>query len=334
MKNGSGFQRCGLTYLTIVTAILFYLFTAIPAFSQLPTGTILGVVHDSSGAVVPGATVTIRNQDTNITRTTPTETDGSYRFPAIPAGTYEIEATHGGFETVKESGITLTVGQEAVQNITLSVGATSQTVEVTAVAPLVNTTNGTIGEVVNEQKVQDLPLNGRNYQDLNLLQPGISRIEVGSNTGAGGGGDVFSSNGAPIRSNAYLLDGAPMVNDFGTATSSVANTTLGVDGIKEFRTVTNSFDAQYGLVMGSVMTIVTKDGTNQFHGDAFEYFRNSAMDAANFFDPTSVDFPGSVSQSCAGISLEVRLAARFGRIRLFSLRRMKGSGRFLVPPTY
>ncbi len=179
-----------------------------------------------------------------ITRTSPTE--GGWllcRFSALAAGNYEVEVSHEGFEATKQSGITLAVGQEAVVNITLQIGSTTQTVQVTAEAPLVNTTNGTLGAVINEQKVEDLPLNGRNYTELNFLQPGLTRLQGTGSVASVGSGDnfEFSSNGAPVRSNSTLLDGAPLVNWFGLSTGSVGNTTLGIDGIKEFRTVTSSF---------------------------------------------------------------------------------------------
>ena len=273
-----------------VTVFLGLLLT-MPAVAQLPTGTILGVVKDASGAVVPGANMTARNLDTGVTRTTVSSGDGSYRFPALAVGTYEVRAEHTGFQVDVRSGLKLAVGQEAVLNFALVLGTIEQQVAVTAEAPLVNTTSGSLGGLVSEQRIEDLPLNGRNYVDLSLLQPGISQ-QKNVGTTAGMGGVWYSSNGAPPRSNSYLLDGASMVNMFGGTASSVAGTALGVEGIREYKVVTNSFSAEYGLTMGSQMTIVSKSGTNTFHGSAFEYLRNSAMDAANFFDSTPVVSPG------------------------------------------
>ena len=142
--------------------------------AQAPTGTILGTVKDASGAVVAGASVTVKNLDTSLSRTANTEADGSYRFSALPVGNYEIDVTHEGFNAAVLTGLTLTVGQEAVMNVTLVVGSTSQSVQVTGEAPQVETTNATLGGLVNEQSVADLPLNGRNWGDLTLLQAGIS----------------------------------------------------------------------------------------------------------------------------------------------------------------
>ena len=262
--------------------LLLGLETAV-AFAQLPTATILGTVKDSSGAVIPQAAVSVRNVETGMTRTDRSGADGSYRFVALPVGSYEVRAEQAGFRTEVRSGVTLAVGQEAVVHFALQVGAIEQTVEVTGEAPLVNTTSGALGGLVGEQQVSDLPLNGRNYVNLTLLQPGV--VQHRQNTiSALGAGTWFSANGAPPRSNFYMLDGAPIVNAWGGTTSSATSTTLGIEGIREWRVVTNSFSAEYGMRMGSQMTIVSKGGTNSFHGSLFEYLRNSALDARNFFD--------------------------------------------------
>ena len=269
-------------WIWIAGFVLILLVTSSTSFAQLPTATILGTVKDASGAVVPGATVTARNMDTGQTRTVPTEGDGSYRMSALPIGKYEVRVEHEGFQSEVRSGLELTVGEEAVINATLQVGSAAQTVSVTGEAPLINTTSGSLGGLVDEQKIADLPLNGRNYVDLMMLQPGISQETNKSLTG-GQVGTWFSSNGAPVRSNNYLLDGAILTNIYGAGTSSASGYTLGIDGIQEWRTVTNSFSAEYGMTMGSQMIIASKGGTNVFHGAAFEYLRNDVLDAANFF---------------------------------------------------
>jgi len=253
------------------------------AMSQLPTATILGTVKDSTGAIIPGAAITAKNLETGLTRTAVGAEDGSYRFTALPVGAYEVRAEQPGFRTEVRSGLTLTVSQEAVVNFALQVGALDQTVVVTEEAPLVNTTSGTLGGLVDERKVAELPLNGRNFIDLTLLQPGITQhrnIGVAASTV----GLWFSSNGAPLRSNNYLLDGAIMTNLTNGTSASQDGSTLGIEGIREYRVITNSFSAEYGITMGSQVTMVTKGGTNTLHGSLFEYFRNSALDARNFFD--------------------------------------------------
>src|SRR5712691_1631929 len=253
------------------------------ALSQLPTATILGVLKDSSGAVVPDAAITAKNVETGLTRTAGSAADGSYRVPALPVGAYEVRVEHPGFRTEIRSGLTLAVGQEAVVNLTLQVGAVEQTVAVTAEAPLVNTTSGSLGGLVDERRVAELPLNGRNFMDLTLLQPGITQHR-NLNVAASTVGVWFSSNGAPLRSNNYLLDCALMTNLTQGTSASQDGATLGIEGIREYRVITNSFSAEYGMTMGSQVTMVTKGGTNTLHGSLFEYFRNSALDARNFFD--------------------------------------------------
>jgi hypothetical protein len=251
--------------------------------AQSPTGTILGVVKDASGAAVPAASMTVVNSDTNQTRTGTTEEDGSYRFDSLPVGNYQVRAEKTGFSTVQNT-LTLTVAQQAMVNFSMAVGALSQSVTATTEAILVNTTQSSLGGLVDDQRIADLPLNGRNYNDLTLMQPGVTQL-TSANTGVlGQSGTLFSSNGAPVRSNNYLLDGAPMNNYVGTAGGSAVGTTLGVDGILEYRVITNSFPAEYGSSMGSQMVLVSKSGSNKFHGSGFEFLRNSALDARNFFD--------------------------------------------------
>ncbi|MGH9786882.1 MAG: carboxypeptidase regulatory-like domain-containing protein, partial [Terriglobia bacterium] len=235
------------------------------ALAQLPTATILGTISDGTGAVVPGAMLTARNVETGQTRTTTSGGDGAYRFTALPVGAYEVRVESSGFQTQIRSGLTLAVAQEAVIHFTLQVGAVEQTVSVTADAPLIETTSGSLGGLVNEQKISELPLNGRNYIDLTLTQTGVNLHARHGDT-AGATGTWFSSSGAPVRSNSFLLDGASMVTTWGTSSASIGNTTLGIDGIREFRVVTNAFSAEYGMSMGSQTVIVSKNGTNQFHG--------------------------------------------------------------------
>ncbi|MDP9052387.1 MAG: carboxypeptidase-like regulatory domain-containing protein, partial [Acidobacteriota bacterium] len=250
----------------------------------VPTGTISGVIKDASGLVVAKAHITITNVDSNVTRTTSTGSDGAYRFPALPIGHYQVMVAVVGFKTATEKDITLDVDQEAVVNIKLTVGALEQQVIVTSEPARVDTTNSSLGQVVDGKQISDLPLNGRNFIDLTLLQTGITQFQY-NNFGTNGlFGEFFSSNGAPIRSNMYTLDGAIMGNVGGASASSISGLSLGLDGISEYKVMTNSFSAEYGLVMGSQTTIVTKGGTNRFHGDVFEYIRNSVFDARNYFD--------------------------------------------------
>lgn len=253
-------------------------------YGQLPTATLLGTVTDEQAAVVVGASVTATNSDTGFSRTLMTQADGSYRFNALPIGNYELQVSHAGFDTETRAGLTLTIAQEAVVNIRIRVGAATQKVVVTAEAPLVETTNATLGGVVSQEKIQDLPLNGRNYLDLMTFQPGVTNISSVQGSLTDTGGAEYVSNGATPRSNSILLDGAILQNGFGLNSASVSGSSLGLDGIKELKVITNLFSAEYGLTMGSQTVMASRGGTNQYHGDLFYDVRNSALDAKNFFD--------------------------------------------------
>jgi hypothetical protein len=262
------------------------MFLAAPGWlaeAQLPTATISGIVKDSSGAVIPGVSVTVTNAETGTSRSGQTGSDGSYRFPALQVGTYDVRAEHPGFQAKLQRGLRVAVGEEAALNFTLDVGAVTETVSVTAEAPIVNTTSGTLGSLVSGETIANLPLDGRNYNDLTLLQTGVSENRAAS-TGGTLNGIQFSSNGAPTRSNLFTIDGTIMNDLHNTGASSSNENTLGVEGIREYRVVTNAFSAEYGLNMGSQVTLVTKNGTNELHGSLLEFLRNSALDARNWTD--------------------------------------------------
>ena len=274
-----GPNRRKLCASVISLAVLIAL--AIPVFAQLPTATILGVAKDSSGGVLPDVTVTIVNVETGLKRVVKTGDDGYYRVPELPVGRYEVKGEHAGFKIETRTGITLEVTQQAVINLDFQVGTAEQQVVVNAEAPLINTQDATLGGTVNETKMTELPLNGRNYIDLALLQPGVDKDKNQNNQG----GTSFSVNGAPPRSNNFTLDGAILQNMLGRSpVAGASGDALGLDGIKEFQIVAGTFQAEYGLGMGSQMVAVSKGGTNQFHGDAFEYIRNDAFDANTFFN--------------------------------------------------
>lgn len=251
-----------------------------PASAQ-QAGTILGVVKDTSGGTVPEAKVTVTNTDTNDSRTINTGDDGAFNAPGLNPGHYLLKIEKVGFKTVNQTGLVLDVAGQLVVNPTLEIGTASQEVTVTGEAPVVNTTTSQLGGLVNDQQMAELPLNGRNYTDLTLLQPGVSQT---THSGTGDSGTWYSSNGMPPRSNVYTMDGALTVTANNTAPAAQNGSALGVDGIKEYKLVTSMFGAEYGLAMGSQMVIVSKSGTNQFHGDVFEFLRNNHLDARNFFE--------------------------------------------------
>ena len=264
------------------------LFGASLAPAQLPTGAISGRVLDSSGAAIPGATVTAASRETGRVQSTETSTSGYYKTIS-PVGVYDVRVEAPSFRPEVRQSLKLEVAQEAVLNFTLSVGSVQETVTVTAEVPLVETTSGSLGGLVNEQRMSDLPLNGRSFNQLVLLQPGITLLRTASATNAPSVGLSFSSNGAPIKSNFQTMDGANLANHRGSTGVSPSGAMLGVEGIREFRVMTNSFSAEYGMTMGSQMAVVSKGGTNEFHGSAFEFLRNSALDARNFFDRKRVE---------------------------------------------
>lgn len=267
----------------VVLLLLVVLTIGSVVFAQLSVGTILGVVKDSTGGAMPGATVTITNTETNMVRTVATGDDGSFRVPALPVGRYSVRVEKEGFKPSTQTDLVLDVSQELVVNTAMQVGTATQEVTVTGEAPVVNTTSSGLGGLVSEQKMADLPLNGRNYVDLALMQPGVTQDK---NIGNGDGlsGTWFSSNGAPPRSNNATLDGASVVNQYGGSVSSQAGTSLGVDGIKEYKLINSTIPAEYGMTMGSQLLIVSKGGTNSWSGDAFDYFRDGHLAARNFFD--------------------------------------------------
>jgi Carboxypeptidase regulatory-like domain len=286
---GVGYRAYSFGLTLVMASIL--LGAAIPSFAQAPTGTILGVVKDASGGSISGATVTAVDTETGLTRTLTTADDGAYRFPALAVGHYSVKVGRSGFEPETHEGLVLDVSQEEVLNFTLEIGASTQEIVVTGEAPQVETTTATLGGTVNEQKMSDLPLNGRNYIELSLLQPGVTHAAMAGNITSKTQGTWMSSNGAPVRSNNITLDGARLNNLQGATSASPGGYTLGVDGIREYKVVTDMFGADYGLGMGSQVVMVSKSGSNQFHGDVFDYLRNDALDARNFFDTGSIKPP-------------------------------------------
>jgi outer membrane receptor protein involved in Fe transport len=267
----------------IAVLILAIASLAFPLFGQEGAAALNGRVTDPGGLTIAAAKVVAVNVNTNASYSADTNEDGLYNFPTLSPGTYRISVQKQGFEEIIKPGVELHVSDIVAINFALEVGSVTQSVTVEGGAPLVETTSSSLGSLVNDQKISELPLNGRNYLDLSLLQPGVSKNQ---NLGTVGGssGSSYSSNGAPITSNSFLLDGTSIVNPVGWNPTSIGGTTLGLDGIQEFKIITNGYSAEYGMTMGSQMVMLSKGGTNHFHGDVFEYIRNSAMDARNYFD--------------------------------------------------
>ena len=255
----------------------------IVALAQVPTAAISGTVRDSSGAVVTAAIITATSRETGLVRSAKSGPDGHYNLSSLPVGVYDVKSEMAGFQSQVQQNLNLAVGQEAVMNFTMSVGAVQETVSVTAEAPLVDTTSGALGGLVNEQRVTELPLNGRSFNSLVLLETGVAVHHPVSTSSSTSIGLAFSSNGAPIRSNYMTMDGASISSSQGITGVSSSGLMLGVDAIREFRVINNNFPAEFGMTMGSQMIIVSKGGSNQFHGTAFEFLRNSDIQANAFF---------------------------------------------------
>jgi hypothetical protein len=260
------------------------------AFAQEETAALKGQITDHDGLMVAGVEVQALNTGTNISYLADTRETGLYSFPSLPAGRHKVTATKNGFRQGVRPAVELHVSDDISLNFSLSVGSVDQSATVEGGAPLVETTSSEMGGLVNSREIEDLPLNGRNYIDLSLLQAGVTNSlnTTGTNGFGGMTGTVYSSNGAPVISNNFLLDGTQITNQSDWGTASFAGTTLGVDGIQEYKVLTSTYDASYGMTMGSEMVIISKGGTNQYHGDVFEYLRNSAFDARNFFDGAKI----------------------------------------------
>jgi hypothetical protein len=267
--------------------VCLFVLSAGTASAQVSTGTISGTVKDSSGAVLPGTKVVVQNEGTSISRTVEADENGHYTVPSLNPGSYRVTGTRDGFQTEVRAGLVLSVAQEQVVDLSMTVGSVSQSVVVTGAAPLVESTTASVGSLVDDKTIRELPLNGRSWDQLALIQPGVIQTNPGTTGGspyAFGTGKRFTVGGQRDVANSFLLDGTN-VNDQANGTpGGAAGTNLGVDTILEFRIFTNSFKAELGHASGSVTTAVTRSGTNGFHGTAFEYIRNSVLDAKNFFD--------------------------------------------------
>jgi hypothetical protein len=287
--------------LVVLVAFNVLLFMPGRLYPQVAGGTISGTVTDASGAVIPNTQISIRNVATGLARAVTADTAGFYTAPNLLPGSYEVTATAPGFATVVETGMTLTVGAQQVLNLSMHVGQVTQRVEVTEAAPTVQLASSTISAVVDSTTVRELPLNGRSWTDLAALQPGVAPVEThvqGDNL-RGYGDEVSIAGGRPQQNN-YRLDGVS-VNDFANGgPGSVLGGNLGVDAIQEFSVLTSNYSAEYGKTSGGVVNAITRSGTNQFHGSVYEFLRNSALDARNFFDGLIPPFKRNQFGAAAG----------------------------------
>jgi hypothetical protein len=277
-------RRSELNFLTATLAAFLF---ACSANAQIGGGSIVGVVKDPTGAPVAGVTVSAQNEETNQTQHATTNNDGYYEFPLLPAGRYHLEAGAAGFEKLRGQVFQLFTGTRPRIDLQLQVGSVNQTVDVKATAPLINTTTADLGVVMTRSRVDELPLNGRNFQDLVGLQAGVINSPASSAGGRGG----ISFNGSTALGTNLLLDGVDM--SFGELNGaagfqsagggSVLINTVSVEAVEEFKSSASAYSAEYGRAGGGVLNVTTRSGTNDFHGTLFEFFRNDKLDANDFF---------------------------------------------------
>src|SRR5436190_3734882 len=297
---------CCARFRGLFAAVFVLLCLAFTLPAQVDTGTILGTVVDATGAVIPGAKITIRNEGTAFTQSTTSSASGTYVFAALRIGTYTVEAEREGFKRQRRAGLELNIQQQLVADFTLTVGEVSSEIEVTAAAPILQTESGSVGQVVGSQTVNDLLLNGRNYTFLARLVPGAT---VGQPEGRGlNANGWFTANGTRPAQNNYMLDGIDNnTNDVDFLSGAAYVVKPPVDAISEFRLQTSTFSAEFGRAGGAVLNASIKSGTNQLHGALWEFLRNDKLDAADFFQNANSQPKGSFKQNQFG-------AAAGGRI--------------------
>jgi len=279
MRRSVG-SRVLRNFLAIVIGIGLFGFAG---YAQVDTGSITGTVSDASGAVISGAKVTLSNLGTGASLSTNTGADGVYKFSPVRVGTYKLEVTSQGFQTTTQTGVKVDIGSNVGLNFSLKPGSQTETVEVTGATPVLQTQDASVGQVVDERSVNDLPLNGRNFTFLAQLVQGVNSPQSDTRGNAASG--AFSANGFRPAQNNYMLDGIDNNSDtvdFLNGTNYVVLPP--VDAIQEFKVQTTDFSAEFGRSGAAVLNATLKSGTNNFHGDVWEFFRNDKLDARDFFE--------------------------------------------------
>ncbi|MFN7921196.1 MAG: carboxypeptidase regulatory-like domain-containing protein [Bryobacteraceae bacterium] len=257
--------------------------------AQTNTAELAGVVLDPSNAAVTSVQITVTNPATGAAQSTTTDPHGSYRFVRLAPGSYQLTAEHDGFRTETREGITLRVGQQATLNLTLALASVATETVVTAGAALVDLQSAALSDVIDPKAIRELPLNGRDFAQLALLEPGVAPSRRSSDSG--GPGTKLVINGNRPSQVSFVLDGSDINDANNNTPGSAAGVLLGIDTLEEFRVNTNSYSASYGRSAGGVISAVTKSGTNELHGSLFEFVRNSGFDAKNFFDAHASAIP-------------------------------------------
>lgn len=257
------------------------------AMAQTTTATISGVVKDTSGAVLPGATITVKSAETGAARTVVTDAAGHYSVLSLDVGSYDARAELEGFQTQVMGGITLTVGRDVHVNFTLELGTIATELTVSAEAPLVDTSTVNSSGLVGEREIKDLPLNGRSYDQLITLNPGtVNYTSTRGGAGVTGSSNLFAVSGRRPQENQFLMNGIPLTGASAqnNLPGGVSGQLLGIDAVREFTVQKDTYSAEFGGRAGGQINVVTMSGSNEFHGSVFEFHRNSAFDARNFFD--------------------------------------------------
>ncbi len=279
-------SRHGLLLVATLAAILA---GAARSDAQSTGGSLFGTVRDSTGSVLPGVTVVVTNTDTSLARTVVTDSGGRYDAPALLPGPYSVKATLEGFTSIVRSGITLTVGRDAVVDLELALGKVSDEVTVVGEAQTVDTRSSSTGALISTGQIEGLPLNGRSFVELANLTPGVQLTQTGGQSTSTGLGAKLSVNGSRYTANLFTLDGTNLNDQFSQAGSASGNV-LGVEAVREFQVLTNSFSAEYGHHTGGIINAATKSGTNSVHGSLFEFHRDDALDTKNYFDAVQPPF--------------------------------------------
>jgi outer membrane receptor protein involved in Fe transport len=273
----------------LITALWVWCLGA--ASAQTVGASVQGTITDANAGAVPNAKVEVRNIGTGVTQTVITDGEGRYRVPLLPSGDYEVRVTAAGFQPLVRRGVTLAVGQDVIVDATLNVGQLESTLTVEATEQPINITSAALSGLVTKEEIRDLPLNGRSFQQLALLQTGVSAALAAGNDPVGGRTPKISINGARPEQNNFLLDGTDINNVYNKTPGSVAGVLLGVEAILEFQVLTNAYSAEFGRSAGGVINAVTRSGTNRYNSSLFYFHRNSALDAKNFFDPPNDPIP-------------------------------------------
>ena len=319
----------------LLSAWCVVLLTGGTLHSQTVGGTIRGQVQDLSGGFIAGARVLVLDFDKGIGYRTLSDSSGLFQV-SVPVGKYEIEVSADGFASTKEVGIALSLGQTWTTDFVLPVGTVRETMEVRAEMPLLDTASGTISELVDRERLEQLPLNGRDYGFLVLLQPGVVPNHNGANpTPFGGRWSNFLVNGQIDQATLFLIDGSDVSDVFsGRTPSGSSGLLLGMDAVQEFQVLLNNYRAEFGRNSGGVVHVVTRSGSNQFHGSIFEYLRNSALDAKNFFDlPDEPIPPFRRNQFGASLGGPIRRDQTFFLVDYEGLRERKSLTSIAIVPT-